>query len=87
LFQYKIAAAGDLAIRAYQEVAEGEVNPVDEANTMWAGIKEKSLTLIQKLGEFTTVANPNLGDKFLAHVTIILSILLKLNLFEMLLIA
>jgi hypothetical protein len=45
------------------------------------------LTLIQKLGEFTTVANPNLGDKFLAHVTIILSILLKLNLFEMLLIA
>jgi hypothetical protein len=39
---------------------------VDEVKAMWAGIKEKSLTLRQKLGKLTTIANLELGDKFLA---------------------
>jgi hypothetical protein len=50
---------------------DGEANPVDEANAMRAGIKDKSLALMQKLGKLTTVANPKLGDKFLAQVIII----------------
>jgi hypothetical protein len=66
---------------------QGEVNPVDEENAMRVGIKEKSLALRQKLEKLTTVANPKLGGKFLAQVTIILSILLKINLYETLLIA
>jgi hypothetical protein len=70
--QYEIAAAGDFAVRAYQEALEdGEANPVDEANAMRARIKDKSLALRQKLGKLTAVANPELGDKFLAQVIII----------------
>jgi hypothetical protein len=57
--QYEIAAAGDVAVQA---------NPVDEANAMRAGIKDKSLALRQKLGKLTTIANPELGDRFLAQV-------------------
>jgi hypothetical protein len=52
---------------------EGDVNPGNEAKAMQARIKEKSLVLRQKplvlrqkLGKLTTVANPELGDKFLA---------------------
>jgi hypothetical protein len=48
-----------------------EANPVDEANAMRAGIKDKSLALRQKLGKLTVVANPELGDRFLAQVIII----------------
>jgi hypothetical protein len=40
---------------------------------MRAGIKEKSLALRQKLGKLTAVANPELGDHFLAQVIFILS--------------
>jgi hypothetical protein len=70
--QHEIAAAGDFAVRAYQEALEdGEANPVDEANAMRARIKDKSLALRQKLGKLTAVANPELGDKFLAQVIII----------------
>jgi hypothetical protein len=47
-------------------MVEGDVSPGDEAKAMWAGIKEKSLVLRQKLGKLTTVANPELGDHFLA---------------------
>jgi hypothetical protein len=50
---------------------------VDEVKAMWAGIKEKSLALRQKLGKLTTVANPELGNKFLAQVIIILSFMFK----------
>jgi hypothetical protein len=50
---------------------DGEANPVDEANAMRAGIKDKSLALRQKLGKLTAVANPELGDRFLAQVIII----------------
>jgi hypothetical protein len=56
---------------------EGDVNPGNEAKAMWAGIKEKSLALRQKLGKLTTVANPELGNKFLAQVIIILSFMFK----------
>lgn len=70
--QHKIAAAGDVAVRAYLEaLGDGEANPVDEAKAMRAGIKDKSLALRQKLGKLTAVANPELGDKFLAQVIII----------------
>jgi hypothetical protein len=70
--QHKTAAAGDVAVRAYQEaLGDGEANSVDEANAMRAGIKDKSLALRQKLGKLTTVANPELGDRFLAQVIII----------------
>jgi hypothetical protein len=70
--QHEIAAAGDVAVRAYQEaLGDGEANPVDEANAMRARIKDKSLALRQKLGKLTAVANPELGDKFLAQVIII----------------
>jgi hypothetical protein len=41
---------------------DGEANPVDEANAMWAGIKDKSLALRQKLGKLTVVANPIIID-------------------------
>jgi hypothetical protein len=58
-------------------MAEGEVNPVDEAKAMQAGIKEKSLALRQKLGKLTTIANPELGDYFLVQVIIILLFLFK----------
>jgi hypothetical protein len=51
-------------------LADGEANPVDEANAMRAGFKDKSLALRQKLGKLTAVANPKLGDKFLAQVII-----------------
>ena len=44
---------------------EGDVSPRDEAKAMWAGIKEKSLALRQKLEKLTVVANPELGDQFL----------------------
>jgi hypothetical protein len=33
-------------------MAEDDVNPIDEAKDMWAGIKEKFLALKQKLGKF-----------------------------------
>jgi hypothetical protein len=70
--QHEIAAAGDVAVQAYQEaLGDGEANPVDEANAMQAGIKDKSLALRQKLGKLTIIANPELGDKFLAQVIII----------------
>jgi hypothetical protein len=70
--QHEIAAAEDVAVRAYQEALEdGEANPVNEANAMQAGIKDKSLALSQKLGKLTIVANPELGDRFLAQVIII----------------
>jgi hypothetical protein len=74
LLQHEIAATGDLAVRTYQEaMVEGDVSTGDEAKAMWAGIKEKSLALRQKLGKLTAVANPELGDKFLAHVILELS--------------
>jgi hypothetical protein len=38
---------------------------------MRAGIKDKSLALRQKLGKLIPIANPELGDKFLAQVIII----------------
>jgi hypothetical protein len=70
--QHEIATPGDVAIRAYQEaLGDGEANPVDEANAMWAGIKDKFLALRQKLGKLTAVANPELNDRFLAQVIII----------------
>jgi hypothetical protein len=70
--QHEIVAAGDVAVQAYQEaLGDGEANPVDEANAMQAGIKDKSLALRQKLGKLTAVANPELGDRFLAQVIII----------------
>jgi hypothetical protein len=51
---------------------DGEANPMDEANAMRAGIKDKSLALRQKLGsKLIAIANPELGDKFLAQVIII----------------
>jgi hypothetical protein len=68
LLQHENAATGDLAICAYHEAAKGEISPMDEANAMQAGIKDKSLALRQKLGKLTTVANPELGDKFLARL-------------------
>jgi hypothetical protein len=52
-------------------LADKEVNPLNEANAMRAGIKDKSLALRQKLGKLTAVANPELGDRFLAQVIII----------------
>jgi hypothetical protein len=53
-------------------LGDGKANPVDEANAMRAGIKDKSLALRQKLEKLTTAANPELGDcKFLAQVIII----------------
>jgi hypothetical protein len=65
--QHEIAVARDVAVRAYLEaLGDGEANPVDEANAMQAGIKDKSLVLTQKLGKLTAVANPELGDRFLA---------------------
>jgi hypothetical protein len=70
--QHEIAVVGDVAVFAYQEALEdGEANPVDEANAMQARIKEKSLALKQKLGKVTVVANPELGDMFLAQVILI----------------
>ena len=78
LVQHEIAAAGDLAVCAYHEaLVEGDVNPGNEAKAMQARIKEKSLALRQKLGKLTTIANPKLGDKFLAQVIIILSFMFK----------
>jgi hypothetical protein len=72
LSQHEIAAAGDVAVRAYQEaLGDREANSVDEANAMRAGIKDKSLALRQKLGKLTAVANPELGNRFLAQVIII----------------
>jgi hypothetical protein len=72
--QHEIAAAGDLAVHTYQEaMVEGNVSPRDEAKAMRAGIKEKSLALRQKLGKLSVVANPELGDKFLAQVILELS--------------
>jgi hypothetical protein len=48
--QHEIAAAGDLVVRIYQEaMVEGDVFLGDEAKTMQAGIKDKSLALRQKL--------------------------------------
>jgi hypothetical protein len=71
---HEITAAGDLAVRIYPEaMVEGDVSPGDEAKAMRAGIKDKSLALRQKLGKLTAVANPELGDKFLAHVILELS--------------
>jgi hypothetical protein len=71
---HEIAVAGDLAIRTYQEaMMEGDVSPGDETKAMRAGIKEKSLALRQKLGKLIVVANPELGDKFLAQVILELS--------------
>jgi hypothetical protein len=65
--QHEIAATGDVVIQAYQEALEdGEANPVDEANAIQVGIKDKSLALRQKLGKLTAVANPELCDRFLA---------------------
>jgi hypothetical protein len=58
-------------------MVEGYVSPGDEAKAMWAGIKEKSLALRQKLGKLTTVANPELGDHFLAHFIFMLSFLIQ----------
>jgi hypothetical protein len=52
-------------------LGDGEANPVDEANAMWAGIKDKSLALRQKLEKLIAIGNPKLGDKFLAKVIII----------------
>ena len=70
--KHKIAIAGVIVIRAYQEaLGDGETNPEDEANAMRAAMKDKSLALKQKQGKLTTVANPELGDKFLAQVIII----------------
>jgi hypothetical protein len=70
--QHEITTARDVAVRAYQEaMGDGEANPVDEANAMRAGIKNKSLALRQKLGKLTAVANPELGDRFLDQVIII----------------
>jgi hypothetical protein len=54
-------------------MVEGNVSPRDEAKAMRAGIKEKSLALRQKLGKLSVVANPELGDKFLAQVILELS--------------
>jgi hypothetical protein len=56
---------------------EGDVNLGDEAKAMRAGIKEKSLALRQKLRKLTAVANPELGNQFLAQVIIIHSFLFK----------
>jgi hypothetical protein len=58
---------------------------MDDSNPMWAGIKEKSLALKQKLGKLIAVANPELGDQFLAQDIIIVSILFEINLNEMIL--
>jgi hypothetical protein len=45
---------------------------------MRVGIKEKSLTVRQKLGKLTAIANPELGDQFLAQVIIIHSYLFNM---------
>jgi hypothetical protein len=58
-------------------MVEGDVSPGDEAKAMRAGIKEKSLALRQKLGKLTIVANPKLGNKFLAQVIFKLSFQFK----------
>jgi hypothetical protein len=58
-------------------MVEGDVSPWDEAKAMRARIKEKSLALKQKLGKLTVVANPELGDKFLAQVIFKLSFQFK----------
>jgi hypothetical protein len=68
LAQHKIAAAKDLAVH---------VNLGDEAKAMRVGIKEKSVALRQKLGKLFAIANPELGDQFLAQVIIILSFMFK----------
>jgi hypothetical protein len=77
LAQYEIAATRDLVIRAYHEAMalEGDVSPGDEAKAMRARIKEKSLALRQKLRKLTAIANPKLGDQFLAQVIFIHSFL------------
>jgi hypothetical protein len=49
-------------------MVESHVSSRDEAKAMRARIKEKSLALRQKLGKLTAIANPELGDKFLAQV-------------------
>jgi hypothetical protein len=43
------------------------------------------LALRQNLGKLITIANPKLGDHFLAQVIIIVSFVFKINLNEMLL--
>jgi hypothetical protein len=58
-------------------MVEGDVSPGDEAKAMSVGIKEKSLALRQKLRKLTVVANPELGDHFLAQVIFILSFLFQ----------
>jgi hypothetical protein len=84
--QHEIAIDRDLVVCAYQEATvEDDVNLVYEAEAMRAGIKEKSLDLRQKQGKLTAIANPKLGDHFLAQVIIILSFLFKINLNEMIL--
>jgi hypothetical protein len=64
--QHEIVATGYLAVCAYREAMEDVVNRVDEAKAMRAGIKIKSFASRQKLGKLITIANPKLGDKFLA---------------------
>ena len=58
-------------------MVEGDVSPGDEAKAMWAGIKEKSLALRQKLGKLIAVANSKLSDHSLAQVTFIVSFLFQ----------
>jgi hypothetical protein len=45
---------------------EEDVNLVDEANAMQAGMKKKTLALRKKIGKLSVVAYPELGDHFLA---------------------
>jgi hypothetical protein len=81
LAQHEIAAAGDLIVHTYQEaIVDGNASLGDEAKTMRAGMKEKSLALRQKLGKLTAIANPELGDKFLEHVIFKVSFLFKVYL-------
>jgi hypothetical protein len=78
LAQQEITAAGDLAVRTYQEaIVDSDASPGDEAKAMQARMKEKSLALRQKLGKLTAVANPELGDKFLEQVIFKVSFLFK----------
>ena len=41
---------------------EGDISPRDEAKAMRTGMKDKSLTLKEKLGKLTALANLEFGD-------------------------
>ena len=69
ILQQEISQAADAAVRKYtNSTPEEEKRPEEVAHAMRVGAKERTITLMGKMGKLLVVAAPANGPKFLVEV-------------------